>query len=152
VAFLSATDQEFLQKEFAALARDVPLTLVTHESMVVVPGDEVPYGREVRLLLEEVAAMSPHIKLDVKDVRPSEAEKLQALGVTRLPALLFGGAPGARARYLGVPSGYELSTVIAAILELGRQADGGSALKPDVVEKLGALGQDVHIQVFVTPT
>src|SRR2546429_821757 len=127
MGFLSPEGQQFLKKEFAALTRDVELTLYTHESALVVPGEEVPYAREVRALLEEVAAQSPHIKLAVEDVRPSDQDALAAAGVERLPAL-FGaaGTGGARARYFGLPGGYELSTVIATILDIG--ADGGGKL------------------------
>src|SRR5262249_39587641 len=119
MALLSESDQQLLRTEFAALKRDVALTLVTHESALVVPGEEVPYGREARLLLEEVAAQSPRIKLEVRDVQPSDEQQLGKLGAERLPALLFGAPGSAKLRFFGLPAGYELSTVIATILELG---------------------------------
>ena len=142
---LSPDDQTYLTKEFEQLKRDVPITVVTHESSLVVPGEEVPYGREVKEIMTELSALSPKIKLTVEDVRPSDAEKLKQLRVERLPAIIL----GERARYYGLPAGYEFSTMIAAILDAGADAP---PLKPEVAEKLAALKQSVHIQVFVTPT
>jgi alkyl hydroperoxide reductase subunit AhpF len=142
---LSAEDQAALHAQFEGLTRDVPLTLVTHESALVVPGEEVPYAREMRQIMEELAALSPRIRLTVEHVRPSDVDRLRALGVERLPALVL--AP--RLRYYGLPAGYEFSTLVATIMDLGRE-DG--ALKPETIAELGALKQDVHIQVFVTPS
>jgi hypothetical protein len=47
-----------------------------------------------------------------------------------------------------LPAGYEMSTLIGAILDLGT---GEPPLPPPIVERLGALKKDVYIQVFVTP-
>ena len=142
---LSPEDREYLTKEFEKLTRDVPITVVTHESALVVAGEEVPYGKEVKEIMTELASLSPHIKLTVEDVLPSQTDKLSALRVERLPAIVL----GERQRYYGLPAGYEFSTMIAAILDLGSDA---SPLKPEVAQKLGELKQNVHIQVFVTPT
>jgi len=142
---LSPEDREYLTREFEKLTRDVPITVVTHESSLVVPGEEVPYGKEVKEIMTELASLSPHIKLAVEDAQPSNADKLRALRVERLPAIIL----GERQRYYGLPAGYEFSTMIAAILDLGSDA---SPLKPEVAQKLGELKQSVHIQVFVTPT
>src|SRR5579885_135628 len=92
---LSAEDQEYLKGEFAKLQKDVPITVVTHESALVVPGEDVPYGREVKQIMQELAQLGERIKLTVEDVRPSDTDKLRALGVARLPAILLGG-PGSR--------------------------------------------------------
>jgi alkyl hydroperoxide reductase subunit AhpF len=146
---LSAEDRDYLKQEFTRLDRDVPITVVTHESSLVVPGHEVPYGREMKLLMQELAALSERIKLQVEDVAPSDGERLKALGVERLPAILFGGQPGSRMRFYGLPAGYEFSTMVATILELGT---GEEPLEEATRQQLGTLKRDVHIQVFVTPT
>src|SRR5262245_11552842 len=103
---LAPEDREYLTKEFEKLTRDVPITVVTHDSSLVVPGEEVPYGKEVKEIMSELASLSPHIKLLVEDVRPSDGDKLRALRVERLPAIIL----GERQRYYGLPAGYEFST------------------------------------------
>jgi len=52
-------------------------------------------------------------------------------------------------RYYGLPWGYELSSLIGAVLEAGRRE---SSLAPESLERLAGLEQDLAIDVFVTPT
>ncbi|TML97396.1 MAG: hypothetical protein E6G10_24855 [Actinobacteria bacterium] len=52
-------------------------------------------------------------------------------------------------RYYGLPHGYELGSLIGAVLEAGKRE---SSLSPESLERLGALEQDLAIDVFVTPT
>ena len=51
--------------------------------------------------------------------------------------------------YYGLPYGYELGSLIGAVLEAGKRE---SSLSPESLERLGALEQDLTIDVFVTPT
>jgi alkyl hydroperoxide reductase subunit AhpF len=52
-------------------------------------------------------------------------------------------------RYYGLPWGYELGSLIGAVVEAGRAE---SSLKADSLERLDALDRDLAIDVFVTPT
>jgi alkyl hydroperoxide reductase subunit AhpF len=54
-----------------------------------------------------------------------------------------------RLAYLGMPVGYELTTLVHAIAEAGRASPSLSASS---LERLAALERDVEIDVFVTPT
>jgi alkyl hydroperoxide reductase subunit AhpF len=54
-----------------------------------------------------------------------------------------------QARYYGLPFGYELGSLIGAVLEAGRTT---SSLGDDTLARLEALDRDVAIDVFVTPT
>jgi alkyl hydroperoxide reductase subunit AhpF len=151
VNLLGDEDRAQLVEAFAALERDVPITVVTHESSLIVPGQQlaVPYGAEVKQIVLEVASLSPRIKAEVIDVPPSDTARLKELGVARLPAILLGAVPSVRARYYGLPAGHEFATLISAILDLGTAE---SALSEATTSALAALKNDVHIQVFVTPT
>ena len=149
MGLLSDEDLAYLKTEFQNLEDEVPITVVTHESALVVPGAEVPYGREVRLLFEEVAAQSPKIRLSVEDVMPSAVERLEALGAPRMPAILFGAPGSARLRFFGLPAGYEMSTMVGTILDLGT---GKPPVRPEIATELARLKSQVHIQVFVTPS
>jgi alkyl hydroperoxide reductase subunit AhpF len=53
------------------------------------------------------------------------------------------------ARYYGLPFGYELGSLIGAVLEAGRRE---SSLSAETLERLDGLDRDVAIDVFVTPT
>jgi alkyl hydroperoxide reductase subunit AhpF len=52
-------------------------------------------------------------------------------------------------RYYGLPWGYELASLLSAVLEAGKRE---SSLTPESVERLEALDRELAIDVFVTPT
>jgi alkyl hydroperoxide reductase subunit F len=52
-------------------------------------------------------------------------------------------------RYDGLPWGYELGSLVGAIVEAGREEP---TLRPESVEALQALESDLALDVFVTPT
>jgi alkyl hydroperoxide reductase subunit AhpF len=52
-------------------------------------------------------------------------------------------------RYDGLPWGYELSSLLGAVLEAGRRT---SSLSAESLERLAGLDRDLAIDVFVTPT
>jgi alkyl hydroperoxide reductase subunit AhpF len=52
-------------------------------------------------------------------------------------------------RYYGLPWGYELASLVGAVLEAGKAE---SSLTPDSLERLASLERDLAIDVFVTPT
>jgi glutaredoxin-like protein len=62
--------------------------------------------------------------------------------------VLQGRAKG-KVRYFGIPAGYEFSTLIEDILDVSR---GTTNLSDTTREILATIDQDLHIQVFVTPT
>jgi alkyl hydroperoxide reductase subunit AhpF len=153
MGLLDEEDVKYLQGEFADLAREVTLTVVAREpSRLVLPGEE-PRGhdttQEIKQLIAEVAATSPRLKHDAVDAG-ADPDRAHALAGERLPAIVF-SAPGARGRirYYGSPAGYEMSTVVATISDLG---SAEAVLPEDVAARLAAITRDIHIQVFVTPS
>jgi alkyl hydroperoxide reductase subunit AhpF len=52
-------------------------------------------------------------------------------------------------RYDGLPWGYELSSLVGAIVEAGRNEP---SLRDDSVAALDGLDRDLALDVFVTPT
>ena len=52
------------------------------------------------------------------------------------------------ARYFGLPAGYEMSTLVATVMDIGSNE---SMVPPEVAAELAKLASDVHIKVFVTP-
>jgi glutaredoxin-like protein len=152
MAIISAQDAAQLRDVFAQqLTSDVTLVHYTqHESRIIVPG-VVPCAtcRDNLALLEELVALDERLHLEVHDFK-GEAELAAERGVEKIPATVVRGADGGeRARFFGVPAGYEFTTLLEDILEVGGM---GSQLAPESVTALAGLEGDVHVQVFVTPT
>jgi alkyl hydroperoxide reductase subunit AhpF len=99
-------------------------------------------------LLEEVTDLSTKLHLTVKDFVRDEQEA-QALGITRIPAFVLEGQSKGRVRYFGRPVGYEFSTLIEELIDVWK---GQTNLSEKTREVLSQVDQEVHIQVFVTPT
>src|SRR5436190_19295980 len=88
---ISPADQDKLRDRFAqALERDVRLVLfVEPPTGLYLPGrQESQTGRTAQQLMEEVAALSPKLHLEMHNLR-SEPEVAQAYGVERSPALIL---------------------------------------------------------------
>ncbi|MEM1994947.1 MAG: thioredoxin family protein [Nitrososphaerales archaeon] len=109
---------------------------------------ECEFCKETRMLLEELAALSNKINLEVYDF-VSEANTAKALGVDKIPATIITGKDEYKVRYFGIPSGYEFTSLIEDIVDVSR---GRSRLPPELVSKVKSISKPVHIQVFVTPT
>ena len=151
VAFLSVENQNEIKKIFEDVNGDVRLQFFTlYESPIIVPGGmDCPTCKDTRQLLEEVAALSDKLRLEVHEVREND-DLTAEHDISRLPALVItaDGVKG-KVRYFGLPSGYEFSVLIGSILDVSKaQAD----LSEETMEVLKTLDKDLHIQVFVTPT
>ena len=150
MALISPEDQETLKTLFAQeLDQDVNITYFTQrESVLIVPGQECAYCKETREILDEVTDLSDKLHLTVKDFVRDEQEA-QNLGITRIPAFVIEGQSKGRVRYFGIPAGYEFSSLIEDLIDVSK---GQTNLSEKTREVLSQVDQDVHIQVFVTPT
>jgi glutaredoxin-like protein len=99
-------------------------------------------------LLEEVAALDPRLTLEVHSVT-AELNGAPAPPVDRIPAIVLGRAGGAGIRFYGIPSGFEFAALLDDLIAVSRNDSG---LAPETKAALATLAQDVHVQVFVTPT
>jgi alkyl hydroperoxide reductase subunit AhpF len=150
---LNPRDQDYLRGRFAEeLENPVKLVHFTQNaavSQLYIPGREnCLYCRETRELMEEVAGLTDKIALEVHEFRP-DAPEAAALGVSRVPATVIQGTNKGRVRYFGIPAGRELPSFIDTLVEVSR---GEVELAPETREALATLDQDIHIQVFFTPT
>lgn len=106
------------------------------------------YGRETREMLEELAALSDKLTLEVYDFL-LDKEKVAEYGVDKVPATAIRNDKDYGIRFYGIPAGYEFSALLDAILDVSK---GESGLSPETKEKLGRVSQPIHLEVFVTPT
>ena len=124
-------------------------------------GDDAPDGvscRETRELLDEVVNLSDRIHLTVYDVdlEPATATRYNVRAVptviVRKHASLTQAASAletdANVRFIGTPSGFEFSTLIADIVDVSR---GQPPLAEATISAIRAIATPVHLQVFVTP-
>jgi alkyl hydroperoxide reductase subunit AhpF len=150
MGFLSADNQAEVKRLFEGLTGDVRLIYFTQrESPLFIPGHECETCKDTRTLLEEVAALSDKIELEVHDF-VAESQLAREYAIDRIPALVItADNVKGRIRYFGLPSGYEFSVLLGSLLDASQ---GKSELSDASVETLGSVEKNLHIQVFVTPT
>ena len=150
MAILAERDKNEIKRLFEQLAGNVRLIYFTQkESPLFIPGQECDTCKDTRLLLEEVAALSDKIELEVHDF-VADSEIVREHRIDRIPAIVMSADNvKGKVRYFGMPSGYEFSVLLGSLLDVSQ---GKSELSEQTVEVLQALDKDVHIQVFVTPT
>ncbi|MBM3310104.1 MAG: glutaredoxin [Candidatus Aminicenantes bacterium] len=154
MALLNDEVREATRKKFAAeMARPVRLVHFTQEpSRLIVlnplAGQDCFFCKETKQLLEEVAACSDKIELVVYDFK---ADKAQAdeYGIDKIPATIIAGEKDSGIRIFGIPSGYEYTSLIEAVIDVSK---GETSLGSKTKEALKRIDRPVHIQVFVTPT
>lgn len=137
------------QKERDVLAKEFAEKLVDEVKLVVFT-QEVPciFCKETVLVAEELASISPKVKLEVYDFVRDQM-KAKELRVDKIPAIAVIGAKDYGVRFYGIPSGYEFTSLVGAITDVSR---GDSGLSQKTRDALKAIDSSIHIQVFVTPT
>lgn len=138
---LKDDDRAKLVDIFGSLPNPVSIVMFTQAM-------ECQYCQMTRELLEEVAGLSELISLKVVDFLDG-AKQAEAYAVDKIPATIVEGDRDYGIRFYGVPAGYEFTSLIDAIVMVGRRDHG---LPSDVVNKLSQVDQPVHMQAMVTPT
>ncbi len=108
----------------------------------------VEYGPETQQLLEELAALSDKLSIEVYNFL-LDKEKVADYGVDKVPATVVRNEKDYGIRFYGLPAGYEFSTLLDAILNVSK---GDSGLQEESKEKLRQITKPLHLEVFVTPT
>jgi hypothetical protein len=159
-----ADEEQAVRELFDRLERDVELVLVLGPEQTPLPGArDIDFGAEARAVLDGLAGLGERVTVRV--VRAEDSATRGNLPVPQDPlhrsASLtspFRGFPAicvladgedTRIRYYGLPWGYEVASIVGAVLEAGRAE---SSLAPETVARLGSLERDVALEVFVTPT
>jgi len=146
---------QLLDQEIQNQVRDIFTRQLTESVQVLFFGQEedCQYCQDTEALLQELAALSDKIELDVYDLT-ANAELAQQFNVDKAPGFVIAAKNGDQIvdygiRYAGVPAGHEFSSLIQdLILVSGRD----SKLSPKTRDILTKLTKPILLQVFVTPT
>ncbi len=151
---LSKEVSEATQKKFSEdLLDSVKVFHFTQEpSRLVLPdslkGQECMFCKETKALLKDVCSLSGKIELALYDFT-ADADLAKEYEIDKIPATVIVRDTGKNVRFFGIPSGYEYTAFIEAIIDASK---GSTSLKPETVQALKSIDQDIHIQTFVTPT
>ena len=122
--------------------------------LLVATASDCTYCDEVQALSEELAELSPLLTVETFDI-DDEAENLAPYMLDKTPAIAVladaGEGPDVDfgIRFYGIPSGYEFVSLLDAINTVGGDH---VQLGDETLTFLSELEDDLHLQVFVTPT
>jgi NADH-dependent peroxiredoxin subunit F len=142
VELLRAEEETKVRDWFAGLERPVELLVAIGPEETPLSGaGDVDFGSEMVRVCEGLAELGERVTCRVEQ-KPG--------GFPRFPAVsIRPDGRDAGVRYDGLPWGYELGSLVGAIVEAGREEP---SLRPDSLAALEDLDRDLAIEVFVTPT
>jgi len=109
---------------------------------------ECRFCSDTRQLIQEFATLNDKITIEIYDF-VTDADKVKEYGIDKIPALAIIGKKDYGVRIYGIPYGYELQTLIEAIITVSK---GKTDLSEQTKAILADVKAPVHIQVFVTLT
>jgi alkyl hydroperoxide reductase subunit AhpF len=135
-------DEARVRNLLAQLVRPVELLVAHGPEETPLPGArDIDFAAETERVVRELADLSDLLSVRIEE-EPNGFERYPAVAV--LPEGRDVGV-----RYYGLPWGYELGSLLGAVLEAGRSE---SSLSRETLDRLDALEREVAIDVFVTPT
>jgi len=142
MALIRDEQKERIKNEFREkLENPVKILMFTQEV-------ECQFCAQTRQLINELAPLDERIAVEVYDfVR--DASKAKEYAVDKVPALVVMGEKDFGVRFYGLPYGYELQTLLDAVINVSKKQ---TDLSDETKNRLKEIKKPVHIQVFVTLT
>jgi alkyl hydroperoxide reductase subunit F len=142
MALLRAEEEQKVREWFAELERPVELVVALGpEETPLAGGGDVDFGGELTRLCAGLAELGDGVTCRVEQ---------EPDGFPRFPAVsIRPDGQDAGVRYDGLPWGYELGSLVGAIVEAGRDEP---SLHAESLEALAGLERELALDVFVTPT
>jgi glutaredoxin-like protein len=111
------------------------------------------YCDDTRQLIEEVAALSDLMSLEIYDME-ADGDLATRYHVDKAPGVVIAAKEGDQVtdfgvRLAGIPSGHEFTSLIQDIVLVSNRDSG---LNPQTRDFLKGLDKPILLQVFVTPT
>ena len=136
--------KELLRNDFKEKL-DSPVKIVMFTQEV-----ECHFCSDTRQLVQDIATLSDKLSVEVYDFMKN-SDKAKEYCIDKIPALAIIGAKDYGVRIYGIPYGYELQTLIEAIISVSK-GRGKTDLSDKTKSILSEIKKPVHIQVFVTLT
>jgi len=134
--------KEVLTNEFKEkMVNPVKIVMFTQEI-------ECKFCSDTRQLAQELATLNDKISVEVYDF-VADGGKAKEYGIDKIPALAIIGKKDYGVRIYGIPYGYELQTLIEAVISVSK---GKTDLSGKTKAILAEVKTPVHIQVFVSLT
>lgn len=142
MSLLPADKRELLQNDFKMrLVDPVKIVMFTQEV-------ECQYCSQTKRLAEEMGHIDEKVTTEVYDFM-ADAAKAKELGIERIPAIAVIGKKDYGVRIYGIPYGYELQTLVEAIVNVSKGTTDLSGKTKAVLKDVKA---PVNIKVFVSLT
>lgn len=141
MGLISDADAQEVRERLAKMAGPVRLIHFTQEL-------NLEYGREAKQLVEELTGLSDELSAEVYNYQLDQ-DRVAEYAIDKVPATVIRNGKDHGIRFYGIPAGYEFSTILDTILAVSQ---GESGLKKESKEKLAAITEPLHLEVFVTPT
>ncbi|MDZ7801203.1 MAG: thioredoxin family protein [Trueperaceae bacterium] len=144
MAFLNEEIQAQVRPLLEELTNPVEMKVYTGGKVVVPGRDATGHQEETLGLLREVAELSDNVT--VTEAPLAGDEEALAAGITRAPTIVFRrqGEDRTNLRFVGLPSGYEFTTVLEALRLVASDDDSD--------DLVGDLNDPLLLQTFVTPS
>ena len=141
MGLLKEDDAQEVRERLSGMVNPVRLIHFTQEL-------NLEYGREAKQLVEELGGLSDKLSAEVYNFL-LDKDRVAEYGIDKVPATVIRNGKDFGIRFYGIPAGHEFATILDTILAVSK-ADSG--LKPESREKLAAITEPLHLEVFVTPT
>jgi len=141
MGLIGDADAQEIREQLSEMASPVRLIHFTQEL-------NLEYGREAKQLVEELTGFSDRLSAEVYNYL-LDTDRVAEYGIDKVPATVIRNGKDYGIRFYGIPAGFEFSTILDTIVAVSK---GDSGLKPESREKLAAITEPMHLEVFVTPT
>lgn len=139
---LSEGDRASLERRFAqGMKDDVTLLLFVDEGSAM--------EKELTDFANTLAQTNPRIKVDVQKAEDGKNQRMRELHIEHWPCLVLVKGDFTRIRYYGIPAGYELPSLVDAIVELSSMR---TTLSPKARSALATVRRKANIKIFILTT
>ena len=139
---LSEGDRASLERRFAqGMKDDVTLLLFVDEGSAM--------EKELKDFANTLAQTNPKIKVDVQKAEDGKNQRMRELHIEHWPCLVLVKGDFTRIRYYGIPAGYEVPSLVDAIVELSSKR---TTLSPKARSALATVRRKANIKIFILTT
>jgi len=143
MTILSDEDKKYLEDLFKNFKKDINIVFFSTSDE-----KQCEQCENIRAIIRELKDISNKIKSQEFSIE-NDKEEAEKYEVEMAPALVIMGEKYSGVKYYGVPSGYEFSSLIEDISDIGND---DIKIDDNIMEKLKQVDKPVHIKVFITPT